>query len=61
MRIYGRWEDGKIKHQKGWLLNLIPSAIFIVVAIGSADGALEKKDGGGDCCVQIMAVLSTNI
>lgn len=47
MRIYGRWEDGKIKHQKGWLLNLIPSAIFIVVAIGSADGALEKKDGGG--------------
>lgn len=47
MRIYGRWEDGKIKHQKGWLLNLIPSAIFIVVAIGSADGALKKKDGGG--------------
>lgn len=60
MRIYGRWEDGKIKHQKGWLLNLIPSAIFIVVAIGSADGALKKRMGG-DCCVQIMAVLSTNI
>lgn len=56
MRIYGRWGDGKIKHQKGWLLNLIPSAIFIVVAIGCADRALKNH-----CCVQIMAVLSTNI
>jgi len=43
MRIYGRWRDGKIKHQKGWLLNLIPSVIFIVVAIECADRALRKK------------------
>lgn len=43
IRIYGRWGDGKIKHQKGWLLNLIPSAIFIVVAIGCADRALKKR------------------
>lgn len=34
MRIYGRWGDSKIKHQKGWLLNLIASAIFIVAASG---------------------------
>lgn len=33
MRIYSRWGDDKIKHQKGWVLNLIPTAIFIVVAI----------------------------
>lgn len=35
--------DGKIKHRKGWPLNLIPCAIFIVVAIKCVDRALGKK------------------
>lgn len=43
MRIYSRWRDGKIKHRKGRLLNLIPGAIFIVVATGCADRARKKK------------------
>lgn len=43
MRIYSRWRDGKIKHRKGRLLNLIPAAIFIVVATGCADRARKKK------------------
>lgn len=49
MRIYSRWRDGKIKHRKGRLLNLIPAAIFIVVATGCADGAGGGWGGEGGC------------
>lgn len=43
MRIYGRWEDGKIKHRKGRPLNLIPRAIFILVAIVGRRESIGRK------------------